>query len=790
MEIAAAAPEMAAAARGRAGSASSATAKSAAAAPPAPLVQTDGNADAAAHIAALHRRIAELEKTMQARAARKTSAVDGLRMKCNRLEYAAKEAVILLSNALENNARQRFPHPNPVPAAADGEWAESVRFSLRFLEQALAATRHISPAGHVRPAAVTTGCAAGLAPKAGGGPTTGRKNSEIKSPFERLVLPRLSELGAGGTNPPSPTAATPTVKYAWAISPTATTFASLPWIEGPQTSGARFPQEHHPSPFLTTKASERFLPRCPENNVSVIDGGSSPAASGVTTEPVQAPEQPVAVGSPETKPDRTKEDLRVRTRTLQRASSSPLHIAKLTSTKCPNCLDLYVQIDRLQDGQSDMKRDIDTLRQHLVEEQHVRAQVTVAKELLEREMEDLTASLFEQANAMVMEEAELRELAERRCAGLDARLQETESALAKTERELRHVNRARMEKASASNMLSACSTSLPNITMPIEQRTSIHLSQPAIGSAGNGGTPVPANFPTFPAQDPEDRESAVYVDGVAFSEFQEHVKDVAKAKDATVAALSTQFVRRVMSEDVDACLFQNAGAWKTTAARERLFSALARSAVEIRHWSSKSADSRASASDVSRANGSVSSLSKAPEHSQLLAAVAAAGQPMFKPLLPHVKCSACGIPRDCEYQVRVLDPSDEPAAGRGAEPPPPPPPRAATGGAPGSGHVRSAAAAAVTAGAELSSWQPLDRFCKDRVAAVCDFYIYLSHLRGAMRDGSTPVLDLFRQAIWHRRRMSLARVGGMAAPDGAAPEDGVSPLPAANPRGVKITTVR
>ncbi|KAG0267250.1 hypothetical protein BG011_007659 [Mortierella polycephala] len=55
---------------------------------------------------------------------------------------------------------------------------------------------------------------------------------------------------------------------------------------------------------------------------------------------------------------------------------------------------------------------------------------------------------------------------------------------------------------------------------------------------------------------------------------------------------------------------------------------------------------------------------------------------------------------------------------------------------------------------------PLDRFCRDRVVAVCDFYMFLAHLRQGLLDHQ-PNLELFRRAVSLRQRIACARIGSM-----------------------------
>ncbi|KAG5461851.1 MAG: hypothetical protein BJ554DRAFT_5895, partial [Olpidium bornovanus] len=153
----------------------------------------------------LERKIFELERAVQderkvhsLQFSAKTSMIDALRIKVNRLEFAIKEAIIFLSKPLEKmqsvmtsgiqkgaggratgggdakkqeNAvktkkagdarqasqqqqqqqQQQPSQPASLFSPLESECLECMRFSIQYLEKAQAATSHISPAGHAKP---------------------------------------------------------------------------------------------------------------------------------------------------------------------------------------------------------------------------------------------------------------------------------------------------------------------------------------------------------------------------------------------------------------------------------------------------------------------------------------------------------------------------------------------------------------------------------------------------------------------------------------------------------------
>jgi hypothetical protein len=62
--------------------------------------------------------------------------------------------------------------------------------------------------------------------------------------------------------------------------------------------------------------------------------------------------------------------------------------------------------------------------------------------------------------------------------------------------------------------------------------------------------------------------------------------------------------------------------------------------------------------------------------------------------------------------------------------------------------------------APAQPWLPIDRFCRDKLVAVCDYYSFMSHLK--LLVNSSSVLNLFKQVMLYRRKMTLAKVGSVA----------------------------
>ncbi|KAG0231258.1 hypothetical protein BGW42_000360 [Actinomortierella wolfii] len=74
----------------------------------------------------------------------------------------------------------------------------------------------------------------------------------------------------------------------------------------------------------------------------------------------------------------------------------------------------------------------------------------------------------------------------------------------------------------------------------------------------------------------------------------------------------------------------------------------------------------------------------------------------------------------------------------------------------------SCAASAASASNDKSNDQkmPLDRFCRDRLVAVCDFFMFLAHLRQGLLNHYC-IMDLYKRELLLRKRMACARMGAV-----------------------------
>ncbi|RCH81740.1 hypothetical protein CU097_000627 [Rhizopus azygosporus] len=198
--------------------------------------------------------------------------------------------------------------------------------------------------------------------------------------------------------------------------------------------------------------------------------------------------------------------------------------------------------------------------------------------------------------------------------------------------------------------------------------------------------------------------NTIQIDGYALSEFQQHLKTLASSNQPIP---STPFVKRVFSEDIEPCLFSqqsNNNWWKSTWFKKKLLDAISKNKCEIQYWNG----TYSTTSYMSATTTSSSSVTSSASH------VSSGSNNV--PMPPKTKCVSCNVLRVCEFRLR-LPPASNP-------------------------------------------WLPIDRFCRDKIIAVCGYYSFMNNLKSL--STSSTLLNTFKQVMYHRRRMTLSRVGSVS----------------------------
>lgn len=386
--------------------------------------------------------------------------------------------------------------------------------------------------------------------------------------------------------------------------------------------------------------------------------------------------------------------------------------ARRPTSFCPNCKQLLEQLDHHIEEKAFLKRDLKHLAADLAQEQQTRANVAHAKENLESDVDELGRSLLKILNQIIMDEAE-----------------EHESLLRLNRQNVNTMATLLQGWDARHNRLLDMKNLIFELDSAIQQSSQVSgvPEPPDIDGhpSGENGTMQKETSPRSSSVSDQFEEllnnvsdNYTHVDGRIFNEFTDHLKALAEASKAEGLVIPpTAFMKRIMREDIDPCLFADASGtswWRSSWFRKKLIDNISTGRCEIQQWRADK-----------EPNLNTSSSLPSPRLSQQTNRVSQFLSSRHLP--PKTKCASCGRTRVCEFRMR-LQPS-----------------------------------LSVADPARLASipWLPIDRFCRDRLVAVCDFYGFFSYLKqGLMLN--VPVLSLFKQCLQHLRKMAVARVGSIA----------------------------
>ncbi|RGB40586.1 hypothetical protein C1646_608182, partial [Rhizophagus diaphanus] len=397
-----------------------------------------------------------------------------------------------------------------------------------------------------------------------------------------------------------------------------------------------------------------------------------------------------------------------------------------TANLCPNCNTLLAQVDQHIEERAYLKRDLSALAISLSEEQTLRAQLQVSKESLEQEIDDWINAMFDKVNQMVFDEANTHEELEMLNREFKGKLEASIKSSGTRQDRLRELKLLLVHLDTTKQRQTA-----PTPTSGLNRNSVIRrslMSNSPVNSPrssrifGNFGHMSPSIFSTASVDEYMQKGRRVYIDGVVFEEFQEYVKSFVTSPVPTNSTPTHAFMKRCMVEDIQPCLFEGSSGWKSPFYKRRLLDAIMKNQCEIQTIYFNSSNSTPMSSQIS--NTSITRQNSYQE----------------PPPSPKVKCGLCGHLRSCDFRMRLSGPD--------AVVPP-------------SATTMSSSRTSRFSVTGTPGWIPLDRFCRDRVVAVCDFYTYLSHLRQGLLANSA-VWTMYKQCLKHRRKMGMARVGSLS----------------------------
>ncbi|KAJ3054638.1 hypothetical protein HK097_001246 [Rhizophlyctis rosea] len=449
-----------------------------------------------------------------------------------------------------------------------------------------------------------------------------------------------------------------------------------------------------------------------------------------------------------------------------------------TTRRCDHCRDLLLQRDNDRETINLLKRDITTLADQLEDERQNGERIQQSKDILDQELEELTAQLFDQANRMVIEEARMRDELESTNKELRGQLTDFTQTMRNREDELRRLRHslraleaAKLRSSSMSNILAGSVSPLGSMNNLSDDGRRASLAARA-SRTGNGGV-SPLSYGYTP--------SSIIVDGVILREFQDHIKESTQLHFPGQAP-TTPFMRRSMVEDVEPCLYfsyvlpTGGGLFKSSSSnstmpsglRKKLMEHVSKGLLEIStHWNSKDdlGPSFAVAPSIRTSNTNLASpLSGSSMHLNQPSSPLAKQQSSST---PKNKCSICSLTRDCDYRIRYITPRTSSSTSTTPSPQTPSPTTISSSSLPQKLPPHT-----------TTPWEPLCRFCRDRVASCLEFFTFLSHLRtgvigpgtgggkqpivGVGGGSSSTILGMFRHVLWLKRKMAATRVGSCA----------------------------
>lgn len=401
---------------------------------------------------------------------------------------------------------------------------------------------------------------------------------------------------------------------------------------------------------------------------------------------------------------------------------------------CTNCKQLLTQLDQQIEQKAYLKRDISSLASALSDEEDIRSTVEQDKEALEHDVGDITSSLFLALNQILMDEVTDRDGLVQIHRETMGKLSHVLDAWDTRDLRLKQVKELLVQLDSVVHQSANASCTIARRYSSYPQPSSSSSSIPTVSRlARTSFINHPLRFSIDQQQVQQQNNSridrnTIRIDGFILSDFQLHIKAV--TENPSIIIPLTPFVKRVLAEDVEPCLFfqQSQGWWKSPWFKKKLLDAISKNKCEIQGWHDGS--SSIFSNYTTTTTNSSSSVSTSPATSHISSS---SQQSMTVPMPPKTKCACCNILRVCEFKMRLPAPTT------------------------------STATATLTSKKRNSMqpqpWLAIDRFCRDRLVAVCGYYSFMSHLKLLL--ASSPLLSTFKQVMHHRRKMSLAKVGSI-----------------------------
>ncbi|OZJ02991.1 hypothetical protein BZG36_03135 [Bifiguratus adelaidae] len=380
-----------------------------------------------------------------------------------------------------------------------------------------------------------------------------------------------------------------------------------------------------------------------------------------------------------------------------------------------NITDLQAKLDTRHIEFTSLQKDIKILNEKYVDEIERVAEIQHSKDMVESELEDLSRKLFEEANGMVANEKRERRALEIAQRHLENQLRETQERLAAEQMQLTEL-REKLEQVDAAQ----ASPSENLATSANEKRASYNVQDPMFRSqlhfaelfhiAPRTDKETSTGRDESNQTDKPEVESAnsasqvielvpTTVDEVALAEFQEFVKTSASYPLSKIHSIP--FMKNCLADDVDTCL--RFGPNPRVSAR-KIANAIVLNTMFI--------ESSAGHEDDYASRPPDQPLRHSASKAMLWERFSSSPQGPFK------GCHACGRQDyPLPYMFRVNNYDD---------------------------------------------WSLIDRFCRDRLVAVAEFYVFIRNVRQGYYLNRS-IHDLYNESMRLRLQMFYARLGSLPA---------------------------
>ncbi|KAI8818571.1 uncharacterized protein EV422DRAFT_478676, partial [Fimicolochytrium jonesii] len=435
-------------------------------------------------------------------------------------------------------------------------------------------------------------------------------------------------------------------------------------------------------------------------------------------------------------------DLKRKVRLMEQRQDASTHEMAILRDRCTE----LEEITAAKEAElSSVRADLDRLGQRLVDEVEVRAELQYSKDAMkdamQEELEELTRSLFEEANSLVATEARHRYEHQQKEAGLRMQMEEMTLQLQMERDQLKEL-RARMETIEAERSLRGSANDVGG-SLP---RLNIHGSDDSMNT----------NSSSSPAPTYEDA-----IDPVLFAEFDEFVTAKSDIKLGKMHTLP--FMKNALEDDVSPCL--RFGGNPRTSTRRLIDAIIANTCFVEEISPAQQANMEAArqgrpteASRTASPRASISPSRTASTNAQhnrsggvlteyeSVTPTAKTAQPsnnVFNRSVMERLSNAFGggsMTLSSSHQsLSSLANSCSACGSRG-------------------GQSTSTRFQFKTSDSPEEGWNPICQQCRDRLVAVCEFYNFARHVRQGLYSTRRRE-DLYMEVLSYKRRMFYARIG-------------------------------